>query len=298
MISERVEQIRTLVPPQFKKPYIGRQRPKPMTIAAGFKYRDGILLCADREITEGASKYSRPKVMGEKISPSVSLGFCFAGTVDYAVMAIQEITAVVKSSRLTKHAQIWTAIKDTVRDIYGDSMGGLLQSRQTEAGFSLLIGVWAEGHLKLYSSEDTALTEEHQYRCIGIGKDLARYILHNHGIERSDQMTVRIAEMVAMRILKHAKESVSGCGKETDVLILDSGGSVTTKSQEDYRSELKLIDLYDDMVAVLFPFAADLNLSVREREVGFYIATSRYWRELQQLLLDRAADQRDREKEG
>jgi 20S proteasome alpha/beta subunit len=158
-----------------------------MTIAAGFKYRDGILLCADREITEGASKYSRSKVFGEQIGPDVSLGFSFSGAMDYAVMAIQGIIAVVKSSHLTSHAQIWLVIKDTIHEIYSDSIGRLPEYQQENFQFSLLIAIWAEGQQKLYTAENTAITEEFQYRCIGIGKDLAKYLVTALGCEGSDR---------------------------------------------------------------------------------------------------------------
>ncbi len=130
-----------------------------MTIAAGFKFKDVILLCADREITEGISKFSESKLFGEQIGPDVSLIFTLAGAMDYAEMAIQEIIAAVKSSQFTTHADIRAAMSDTVRDIYSEAIGGLLQTPQTEAGFGLLLGVWAEGQLKLYASEDTAVKQ-------------------------------------------------------------------------------------------------------------------------------------------
>ena len=279
------------------KPYSNPLRKKPMTIAAGFKYRDGILLCADREITEGASKYSRSKVFGEQISPDVSLGFAFSGSMDYAIMAIQGIIAVAKSSRLTSHAQIWGAIRDTIHEIYSDSIGCLPEYQQENFHFSLLIAAWAEGTVKLFTSENTAITEEQQFRCIGIGKDLARYLLTSEGIEGSDRMPLQSAETVSLRIVKHVKDGVPGCGQETDVLILDSNGGLIRKSQNDYRFELKMIGLCDDVTSLLQPFAMELDMPDEDRSIGFRLALSVYDERLAKIRAERLAEQQEDEDE-
>lgn len=254
-----------------------------MTIAAGFKYRDGILLCADREITEGSSKYSRSKVFGEKISPDVSLGFAFSGSMDYAIMAIQGIIAVVKSSHFTSHAQIWLAIKDTLHEIYFDTIGRLPEFQQPDSQFNLIIAVCAEGTPKMYATENAAITEETQIRCIGIGKDLARYLLTFGGIEGADRMTLKMAEAVSLRVIKQVKEGVSGCGKETDVLILDSNGSLTQKNHYDYRYELKMVDLHDDVLSILSVFLAELDMPSGTRWNGIKLAFSVFRERLEKI---------------
>ena len=268
-----------------------------MTIAAGFKYRDGILLCADREITEGASKYSRSKVFGEQIGPDVSLGFSFSGAMDYAVMAIQGIIAVVKSSHLTSHAQIWLAIKDTIHEIYSDSIGRLPEYQQENFHFSLLLAVYAEGTVKLFTSENTAITEESQYRCIGIGRELAKYLVGAIGCEGSDRMPLQNAEIVSLRILDHVKENVPGCGKEMDALIMGANGILTRKNQSDYRYQLKMLDAYDSMAMLLFPFAVEMEMPEREREVGFQIAAGAYYKKLSLARTEKLAEEQEDEDE-
>ena len=247
-----------------------------MTIAAGFKYQDGILLCADREITEGASKYSKSKVFGEQIGPDVSLGFVYSGSMDYAVMAIQGIIAVVRSSRLTSHAQIWLAIKDAIHEIYSDSIGRLPEYQQENFHFSLLIAVWAEGQQKLYTTENTAIVEESQYRCIGIGKDLAKYLLDAMGIEGANQMPLKNAEIVALRIVGQAQNSVVGCGKESEVLIMDSNGVLTRKSQRDYHYQLQLLEAFGHMTSILFAFVVDPDITDEDLSIGYRMAWQTY----------------------
>jgi|GEM_PF-4698560 len=268
-----------------------------MTIAAGFKYSDGILLCADREITEGASKYAKSKIFGEQIGPDVSLGFSFSCAMNYAVMTIQGITAIVKSSHLTSHAQIWLAIKDTIHDVYSDSIGRLPEYQQENFQFSLLIAVWAERHLKLFTTENTAITEEPQYHCIGIGKDLAKYLVTSIDSKKSNRMSLQNAEIVSLRILEHVKENVPGCGKEMDALIMGADGSLIRKNQSDYRYQLKLIDAYDSMASLLFTFATDLDISDSERDFGFWTAMDAYKKNLSLARAERLAEQQDNEGE-
>lgn len=284
-------------PPRRPAPYSNPLRKKPMTIAAGFKYKDGILLCADREITEGASKYSCSKVFGEQIGPDVSLGFSFSGAMNYAVMAIQGIIAVVKSSHLTSHAQIWLAIKDTIHEIYSDSIGRLPEYQQETFQFSLLIAVYAEGTVKLFTSENTAIIEENQYRCIGIGKDLAKYLVTSIGCEGSDRMPLHTAELVSLRVLDNVKENVPGCGKELDALIIGSNGVLTKKTHHDYSVELKMLDAYDTMAMILFPFAVEIDMPLREREIGFQIAAEAYYKKLSLARAERQSEQQEDEEE-
>jgi len=261
--------------PTPKRP-VERQKRKSVTIAAGFKFKDGILLCADREITEGISKFSEVKVFGEQVGSNVSLAFTLAGAMDYAEMAIQEIIAVVKSSHLTTHAAIWGTIRDKVHDIYSESIGILPEMQRAESQFNLLVAVWAEGSHKLYVTENTAIKEVPSFRCIGIGRELAKYMLIRDGVYGTEQASLGMAEPVALRLLNHVKESVSGCGKETDVLIVGSDGVLTRKDQNDYEFELKLVELYDQMSRVLFAFSLELDMPDREREVGFWLALNNY----------------------
>lgn len=280
-----------------------RRQPKPIrpprrqgrtsvTIAAGIRYDNGILLCADREVTEGVSKFSESKVFGERISADVSLAFTLAGAMDYAEMTIQEITAVVKSSRMSSHAEIWGAIKDTLHSTYSDSIGILPEIQQPESQFSLLIAVWAEGFLKLYGTENMAVKEVSQFRCIGIGKELAKYLLTEGGTVATTQMPLDAAEIVSLRILKHVKECVSGCGKETDILILDSSGTITRNTESRYYFELKMIELYDDVTSLLYPLV-NLEMTQREREVSIHVAIDAYFRRLRAIQVEK--EERERE---
>ena len=260
-----------------------------MTIAAAFKYQGGILLCADREISHGASKYAKSKVFGEQISPQVSIAFTYSGGMDFATMAIQESIAVIKSSGLLTHAQISFAVKDKIQEIYSDSIGSLPDYQQPDNHFDLLVAVWAEGSLRLLVTENTAVVEENQYRCVGAGKDLAQYLFKLLYVDGSDHVPLETAEMASLRILEHVKDSVVGCGKDTDVLIMGSDGSLSRKSQDNYRFELRLLESYDGIIGFLFPFAIDFSATDEELDSAFKIALSLHKKILLEIRTQRFA---------
>ena len=81
--SERCTNKRTL-PKKPITPYIRhRERPaKAMTIAAGLKFCDGILLCADTEQTQGSMKFAGPKIIVVS-KPDLAVVFVLAGSVAY-----------------------------------------------------------------------------------------------------------------------------------------------------------------------------------------------------------------------
>lgn len=96
-------------------------------------------------------------------------------------------------------------------------------------------------------------------------------------------MTLKMAEAVSLRVIKQVKEGVSGCGKETDVLILDSNGSLTQKNHYDYRYELKMVDLHDDVLSILSVFLAELDMPSGTRWNGIKLAFSVFRERLEKI---------------
>ena len=68
-----------------------------MTITAGFRVRDGILLCADTMYT-GEGKSYETKILTTQIR-RVTVAFPFCGAQDYGLMAIEDCQkAILKSA--------------------------------------------------------------------------------------------------------------------------------------------------------------------------------------------------------
>lgn len=71
-------------------------RGKTLTIAAGFCFQEGILLCADTEQTVGHLKTSDSKIISEEFS-DCSVAFAIAGDVAHATSAVQQILSDLRN---------------------------------------------------------------------------------------------------------------------------------------------------------------------------------------------------------
>ena len=78
------------------------RKEKPVTIGIGFKFPEGILLCADTQHTyQGIMKIKGTKLFGVQNSDKLAAAFGFVGDSQYAMMAIQQCTEDLLSLDLT-----------------------------------------------------------------------------------------------------------------------------------------------------------------------------------------------------
>jgi len=227
-----------------------------MTIAAGLKANDAILLCADTELLTGYSNFSKSKISKEQISPTVYMAFTYSGPVDFSNMAIEEISSVVKRSQMTKQSAIISAIKDKIHEIYSESIGRLPEFQQDGIGFNLLIAIWAESRLGLIAIEGTTISEESHYRCIGTGKYLGKFLIRPLYVSGSENVSIDQAATTALWTLEHVKANVPGCGELTELLIISADGTITHTTEFDYRGKLPLENSPDGIARFIFPVAA------------------------------------------
>ncbi len=120
-----------------------------MTIAAGFKCTDGLVLCSDTEYTwDSVLKLPGPKIYTHR-EPSFSLAFAGAGDVDFIRMAVQRIVNALKGQNPT-FQQIEVCVQVIIKRIHQEHLypfPGITYERPT---VELLIGIWTkEGGLEL-----------------------------------------------------------------------------------------------------------------------------------------------------
>jgi 20S proteasome alpha/beta subunit len=226
-----------------------------MTIAAGFKFDGGILLCADTEQTQGELKFDSSKIVTVDLRPACTVAFALAGDVAYATMAIQEMKQELNRAE-TDHQSIEDLIKAKLSDIYTRLIYPHPRAAYGDApSFDLLIAVWSEGDSRLLATHDTAVSEVFTYECIGAGLSLAKYLikpLYKIGISR------RNVEMIAARTLTHVKSNVAYCGQQSEFIVLESDGLLSKRT---LASQHQIIDTLDTFLPVVFFSAADLTAS-------------------------------------
>jgi hypothetical protein len=194
-----------------------------MTIAAGFRCEDGLLLCADTEHTGWAEKSHHSKVDQFEV-PSGKVCFALAGASNLARSAIQKCKRHLRANAST----------DLVADIEG-----LLEAeyRKNVLGhpnyaamdYSLLVGVWtkADGP-RLFFTTATALTEVKDFQCLGVGAELANFLIRPLAFG----VTLKVGTVLAAYTLATVKDNITGCGGASIYLLMKKDGAIGVISSE------------------------------------------------------------------
>jgi hypothetical protein len=145
-----------------------------MTIAAGFRCLDGILLCSDSQFT-GADKEFRDKIITHFDGRS-HIAFAFSGDEDYARSAIEDCIGKIDESPLDNTPQ---AIKACIRETISDMS---IQYRNhypdgvDKPEFLVSISTPDE-QLQLFRARDSVMPSVHDLAFLGCGAYLGEYIL-------------------------------------------------------------------------------------------------------------------------
>jgi hypothetical protein len=139
-----------------------------MTIAAGFRCIDGILLCTDSQFT-AADKTFREKIITVDFSRQSMVTFAFSGDEDYAKSAIEDAREAVaeipegEQTVSTIRKKIMKAVSDMSKAYSGH---GGEQSQKPE--FIVAVST-RRGHTELFSCRESAMPPVPLYTCIGSG---------------------------------------------------------------------------------------------------------------------------------
>jgi 20S proteasome alpha/beta subunit len=188
-----------------------------MTIAAGFVLKDGVLLCADTLISDTQTKEYGQKIFswGGKYA---SVCFALAGNYPVARLAIEECQDaldVAEAAELSKRDVI-SIIRPIIRTTYADYVDSRPYEDKEASKFQLLVAVVSRHDPPaLYvASGGPALVPVQSFECIGIGRQLGRYIAEPYRLD-TNVINVDAAAVLGIQILAAAKERVDGVGGES-----------------------------------------------------------------------------------
>lgn len=188
---------------------------KAVTIALGFRCSDGVVLCADQQMTvQGWHKFHETKMyaIAGMEAPSYTVMLTYAGN-PHAMKALHQKMASVTE-------QNYFDSVDSVKML----LEGFLSEMQAEAEFTeFLCGFCREGgSFGLLQTNACSVYEVNGYTNIGVGdSSLVRFLSK---LLVSNQMKCFPAVFIGDYIIKQAKEFVDGCGGPTDIYILRDNG--------------------------------------------------------------------------
>src|SRR5579864_1073243 len=203
-----------------------------MTIAAGIRYADGILICADSEITHGSEFKGRgTKIFPYKLKASGSKAiFTFSGDVMLSKQCIQTAARALASAPRIGLCGMYDILADEVYDFHQKYVfKHPLYQYGSAPTVNLIAAMWSaeDNHLGLFQSSEHAvveLTDADVLAITGSGGTFANYVskplVPHGGMKLTDVITA------AVYALKVAKDNVPGCGHGSELIAITKSGEI------------------------------------------------------------------------
>jgi 20S proteasome alpha/beta subunit len=225
-----------------------------VTIIAGFKGYDGIVLCADTQETVSGFKRKVPKLRVEpgKDGADLAVAFCGAGHgpfIDKVVNLAWE-DAQTATSLDDACSEIEKSIKTTHREFARIYQPGALPEIELVFGVKMFHGS------RLFHAHGPTINERDYYSC-GVGDYMADFLASRMYASHLD---VRQLIILAAYILFQAKEYVEGCGGDSHIAVLheDKESGMVASDYVDKLTEL--VNEADRMLAKTLISCANIGL--------------------------------------
>jgi 20S proteasome alpha/beta subunit len=241
-----------------------------VTIVAGFKCDEGIVLCADtQETIGGISKRNVPKL---RVEPSgieaamwplgsrhnVTMAFC-AATNDgaFADELVDRAWKDAKNAESLDEAS--EVIHRSIRSSYTE-FGQIYQPGYCPSA-ELVYGIVVDGNSKLFYASGPAVNEKEDYATGGVGRYMADFL-----VSRMFETTLNLRQCAVLGayILFQTKEHVEGCGGDSHIAILRNKGTSGRLDGHRVQTLTSLLQHSDSEIGKILIRYADVSLSSEE----------------------------------
>lgn len=235
-----------------------------MTIAAGFHFDGGILLCADTQFTS-SSKTSQSKIF-QIPHHAATLVLVLAGRYMFARRAIERITETFQAlpdDQLSR-GNIQDAIERGLRDVFEKHVYVHPDwGKENSPDFSFVIGLYSplDGHY-LLATEETICAELPDHVCLGSGSYLGDYLSRMY---KGKSCPLQDIVPLSIYVLQQVKSYDAGCGEKSEFVVLWDDGDVSPPIQDyDLTIGESYSDIFTKCVSGLFYAAAELADDVEQ----------------------------------
>jgi 20S proteasome alpha/beta subunit len=245
-----------------------------VTIIAGFKCFDGVVICGDtQETVSGLSKRNvskikvRPNAASESPAVAEALGYtdlamAFGGAGDGPLIDKLIQRAIDESKTETSLEGACERIEAAIKMVHHE-FGQIFQSGQCPSA-QLIYGVKYESSSRLFSADGPIVNEVEEYYSIGSGYYMADFLASRMFGSYSD---VYQGVILAAYILHNAKEHVDGCGGQSHIAVLREGGKSGLVDQARIDALTKLTSEIDWRLGHLLLKLADLRKEVDKKDI-------------------------------
>jgi hypothetical protein len=235
-----------------------------VTIIAGFKSYEGIVLCADTQETLEHSKRNIPKLRfepldknGSSVQESIEdLGVAFCGAGDGAFIDKLASNAWEEASTATSLDEACKLIEESIKGTYKEF--GQIYQQGICPEVQLIYGVKMHHYSRLFSAIGPIVSEKQTYDCGGVGHYMASFLASRMYTEH---LPVHQCVILAAYILFQSKQHVDGCGGDSQIVVLredESSGAVEWKRIEVIT---ELLSSSDRDISELLLKSANLSVS-------------------------------------
>jgi 20S proteasome alpha/beta subunit len=189
-----------------------------VTIVAGFKGCDGVVLCADSQETVANFKRKIPKLRVEPSSggEDLAVAFCGSGHGPFLDMVVDKAWKDVKGAISLQDA--CDKIQESIKSVHEEY--GKIYQPGSMPEIELLYGVKMSGDTKLFHAFGPVINEK-DYYAAGVGQDMADYLSSRM---YGNHLDVRQLIILAAFILFQTKDHIDGCGGDSHIAVLKNRG--------------------------------------------------------------------------
>lgn len=254
----------------FPKPSIQHPTPKRLperkavTIIAGFKSYEGIVLMADtQETVSNISKRNIPKLRfepsgGPHEGDNLAAAFCGAGDNGPFIDKLVE-TAWEDAQLATSLDEACEEIEKSIKRVYRE-FGQIYQVGYCPSA-ELIYGVKMHSQCRLFSAHGAIITKKETYDSWGAGYYMADFLANRM---YRDYLNLRQCAILAAYILYQAKEHVDGCGGDSHIAVLRENGVSGIADWQHVEAITKMLGFADHDMGTLLLNCADLDMEPAE----------------------------------
>jgi hypothetical protein len=232
-----------------------------VTIIAGFKSYEGIVICADTQETMEHSKRQVPKLRFEPAdhdngsTDDLAAAFCGSSNdgpwVDKLIENAWE-SAQVATSLDEACDEVEKSIKRTYKEFGHIYQPGCCPTAE------LIYGVKMFNRTKLFSAYGPVVNEKEGFYSSGIGYYMADFLA---GRMYEHHLNIRQCVILAAYILFQTKEHVEGCGGDSHIAVLREEGTSGRVGWQQVEAITEILKYSDKEIGRTLLQLADLDLN-------------------------------------
>jgi hypothetical protein len=264
-----------------------------VTVAAGFRCQDGIVLCADtQESILSYTKSSTQKLQTWELD-DITISFAGAGDALLDDMIAQETVGAIvmqKPKDWDGFKRVFNGVMLKIVKKHLIPLAAFKNEQRPSA--DMLIAVQFQDGALLFKSRDTLMRVVYGAECVGSGE-----LLFQSFRDRlySPSFNLAVTSKLAIYILNQIKRHVDGCGGNTDIALLNNKGRklarISTDEVEKLEQDFNKFDEATKLLLFSFPDSSLTSEQFEKTMTNFrldmatlrYTSMDEYFQKLQEI---------------